>query len=106
MIRSLIAQLLRQFPSQHLWPDSQTFIEGMDLWNVESLCSLFTYLVGQMASRLPIICLIDGIGFYETEEYFDDMTTVILSLIDIVHDASNDRRPPFKLLLTSPLPTT
>lgn len=78
----------------------------MDLGNVESLCSLFTYLVGKMASRLPIICLIDGIGFYKTEEYLDDMTTVILSLIDIVHDASNDRRPPFKLLLTSPLPTT
>ena len=106
MMRALLSQLLRQFPSQHLQPDAQVFIQGIDLGNAESLCSLFTYLVGQMPPSIPIICLIDGIGLYETEEYLDDMTTVILSLINIVHDVSTDRRPPFKLLLTSQRPTT
>lgn len=105
MMRSLIAQLLRQFPAQYFQPDSQMFIQSMDLRSVESLCSLFTHLVGQIPPRTPVICIIDSVNLYETDDYLDDLASVILSLVSLVDDGSRGGRPPLKLLLTSPRPT-
>lgn len=105
MMRSLIAQLLRQFPGQYFQPDCQMFIQNMDLRSVESLCSLFIHLVGQIPPRTPVICIIDSVNLYETDDYLDDLASVILSLVGLVDDGSRGGRPPFKLLLTSPRPT-
>ncbi|KAJ3466703.1 hypothetical protein MRS44_004267 [Fusarium solani] len=105
MMRSLIAQLLRQFPGQYFQPESQMFIQNMDLRSVESLCSLFTHLIGQIPPRTPVICIIDSVNLYETDDYLDDLASVILSLVSLVDDGSRGGRPPLKLLLTSPRPT-
>ncbi|XEV04590.1 hypothetical protein FSHL1_009877 [Fusarium sambucinum] len=104
MIRSLIAQILRQFPLQYLSPDFHRSLQNMG--DVVSLCDLFQVLVSQIPSRLPIVCIIDGINRYETEEYLEDMTTVILRLVDLVDSSSSGKSTCFKLFITSPLPTT
>ncbi|KAL6918441.1 hypothetical protein FSST1_009936 [Fusarium sambucinum] len=104
MIRSLIAQILRQFPSQYLNSDVYTLLQNMV--DVEPLCDLFQFLVSQIPSRLPIVCIIDGINRYEAEEYLEDMTTVILRLVDLVDSSSSGNSTCFKLLITSPLPTS
>lgn len=85
MIRSLIAQLLRQSPSQYTNPNVHNYLRNMG--DVESLCNLFQVLLDQIPSGLPVICLIDGINRYETDEYLDGMSTVILMLVELV-DAS------------------
>ncbi|RGP68714.1 hypothetical protein FSPOR_5185 [Fusarium sporotrichioides] len=103
MIRSLIAQILRQFPSQYLNPDVHNFLQNTE--NIDSLCNLFRLLVSQIPARLPVVCLIDGINCYETDDYLDDMTTVVLSLVELVDTSSYGNSTCFKLLLTSPLPT-
>jgi hypothetical protein len=104
MIRSLIAQILRQFPSQYLNPDVHKFL--LNMGDVEILCNLFQLLVGHIPSPLTVVCIIDGINRYETGGYLEDMTTVILKLVELVNMYSNGNTASFKLLLTSPLPTT
>ncbi|KAM0424977.1 hypothetical protein ACHAPT_009778 [Fusarium lateritium] len=106
MMRSLIAQLLRQFPWQYLPSDAQMFIQGMDLGNVESLCRLFTDLIGQLPPQRPVICIIDSVNLYETDDYLDGLESVILSLLNVIDESSRGTGPPLKLFLTSPWPTS
>lgn len=103
MIRSLIAQVLRQYPAQYLSPEVHSCLRNMG--DIDSLCDLFRILLSQIPPSIPVVCLIDGINRYETEEYLDDMTTVILRLVELVDATSGERNTCFKLLLASPLPT-
>ncbi|EKJ77467.1 hypothetical protein FPSE_02340 [Fusarium pseudograminearum CS3096] len=103
MIRSLIAQVLRQYPTQYLSPEVHSCLRNMG--DIDTLCDLFRILLGQIPPSIPVVCLIDGINRYETEEYLDDMATVILRLVELVDVSSHGRNTCFKLLLASSLPT-
>ncbi|KAF5020732.1 hypothetical protein F66182_7234 [Fusarium sp. NRRL 66182] len=102
MIRSLIAQLLRQFPGQHIQPHPQIRAQDIERGSLDHLCMLFTHLAAQVPRKTPVVCLIDGLNLYEAQDFIDDMGRVVLSLIDLVHETKGRPVSPFKLLLTSP----
>ena len=92
MIRSLIAQLLRQFPFAAIEGD---FGSVIDLDNTNQLCHYFIQLIRRLPSNMTVFCLIDGIKEYEREDYLHGMDDVIYSLLDLVaeiasHESSAD----------------
>jgi hypothetical protein len=105
MIRTLVAQLLQQFPFFTIPPNPAIIIEQIEKHEIGQLCLLFRYLMRQLPPSMTIFCLIDGIHLYEREEYLHSMDSVILSLISLVEEHHHRRGAKFKLLLTSPQPT-
>lgn len=101
MIRSLIAQLLRQFPSPNIYPLSDTSTLDIETSNIPHLCTLFVHLIHQLPPNITIFCIIDGINEYEREEYLHGMDDVVLTLLDVVERG----RASFKALILSPRPT-
>ncbi|CAG7561917.1 unnamed protein product [Fusarium equiseti] len=84
LIRSFIAQILRQWPVE----------ENMDLempgndpstWtsDMNSLCYLFEQLVCQLGPNFPVWCIVDGLSRFETGLYgwLDDLTAIIGSFL-------------------------
>ncbi|KAJ4135296.1 hypothetical protein NW768_004920 [Fusarium equiseti] len=84
LIRSFIAQILRQWPVE----------ESMDLkipgnnpstWtsDTNSLCYLFEQLVCQLGPNFPVWCIVDGLSRFETNLYgwLDDLIEIISSLL-------------------------
>ncbi|KAF6807172.1 hypothetical protein CSOJ01_08360 [Colletotrichum sojae] len=104
MIRSLIAQLLRQYSFAAVQSDPWISLQELEGGDVEVLCHVFALLVRQLPSNTVVACLIDGICLYETEEYLSEMDVVVMSLLNLVGQSAPDRAS-FKLLITSPLPT-
>jgi hypothetical protein len=103
MIRSLIAQLVLQFPFPTIHPPSNMSIHGIDTAEIIHLCKLFIYLVQQIPPHTTVFCIIDGINEYEREEYLHGMDDVVFELMGLVDEGS---RASFKLLLLSPKPTS
>ncbi|KAI1130784.1 hypothetical protein F5Y10DRAFT_234803 [Nemania abortiva] len=105
MIRSLIAQLLRQFPAASIQPDPRVVMQEVERGNIKQLCMLFLHLVRQLPAAMTVFCFIDGINEYESEEYLHTIDEVIFALIELVDESSTSWRAKFKLLLLSPRPT-
>lgn len=105
MIRSLLAQLLRQFPATHVEADPRVGVPELGRASEAQLCGLFARLVRQLPPGTPVFCLIDGINAYESELFLDGMDTVVLALLGLVDESLAAGRVNFKLLLTSPQPT-
>jgi hypothetical protein len=102
IIRSFVAQLVRQFRSSTITPAHDKSLYDVAIGNTSRLCTLFVYLIVQLPPDITVFCLIDGINEYEREEYLHDMEDVVLTLLGLVEQSS---RPSFKLLLLSPRPT-
>jgi hypothetical protein len=102
MIRSLLAQLLRQFPAAEIEPDPR--VVAVEEAGTEELCGLFVHVVRQLPAATTVYCVIDGINEYEREEYLHGMEVVVTALLGLV-DEGGPGRARFKLLLTSPQPT-
>ncbi|KAJ2989594.1 hypothetical protein NUW58_g3394 [Xylaria curta] len=105
MIRSLLAQLLRQFPAGSIEPDSGLVMQEVERGDISQLCRLFVYLVRQLPPRMTVFCLIDGIGEYESEEYLHGMDLVVMTILELVDESATSGRAKIKLLLLSPQPT-
>ncbi|KAI1475686.1 hypothetical protein F4774DRAFT_273060 [Daldinia eschscholtzii] len=106
MVRSLIAQLLcdYDFGSGHLLPpdiDPEIIEEGHSL---SQLRRLFCWLVRQLPEEITLFCLIDGIVFYEREDFEDPMLDVLGDILGLT--VSNDVLASVKVLVTSPRPTS
>ncbi|KAH6847753.1 hypothetical protein B0I37DRAFT_375762 [Chaetomium sp. MPI-CAGE-AT-0009] len=111
MIRNLAAQLLaqRSFSLDHILTQrhaKSVNIQAIRDSDIGQLLNLFTELVRQVVcTGTSIFCLIDGIKYYEREEYLDDMSLVLRHLLDIREEGDSNRGV-FKTLVTSPTPTT
>ncbi|KAK7911951.1 hypothetical protein PG985_014432 [Apiospora marii] len=107
LIRSFISQLLRQ---EQQFDTSQLSVHvDLDLverGDVRELCELFRWLLCNMRgdSVMVLFAIIDGLKYYERDEYIGDMEVVLRYLLDLAQDPSLPCV--FKLLLTSPSPTT
>ncbi|KAG4222786.1 hypothetical protein PC116_g28741 [Phytophthora cactorum] len=106
MVRSLIAQLLcdYDFGSRHLLPpdiDPEIIEEGHSL---SQLRRLLCWLVRQLPEEITLFCLIDGIVFYEREDFEDPMLDVLGDILGLT--VSNDVMASVKVLVTSPRPTS
>ncbi|KAI1737675.1 hypothetical protein F4680DRAFT_427593 [Xylaria scruposa] len=106
MIRSLIAQLLRQFPAASIESDPGVVMQEVERGDVTQLCALFVYLVRRLPERMTVFCLIDGINQYENEQFLHTMDEVVLALLGLANEGiTSPWRAKFKLLLMSPQPT-
>ncbi|KAJ8120201.1 hypothetical protein ONZ43_g3032 [Nemania bipapillata] len=104
MVRSLIAQLLcdHDFGPRHLLPpdvDPDVIEQGHSL---SQLRRLFSWLVRQLPEEITLVCLIDGVSFYEREEFEDPMLD---ALGDILELATSNVAATVKVLVTSPRPS-
>ncbi|KAK0631216.1 hypothetical protein B0T14DRAFT_501310 [Immersiella caudata] len=105
MIRSLVAQLLTQRPFNLNEILPRVNIQAIRSGDIHQLLSLFTELVQQVSrSGTSIFCLLDGLKYYEREEYLDDMSLVLRHLLDVREGGTHGSV--FKVLITSPSPTT
>ncbi|KAI1806952.1 hypothetical protein F4811DRAFT_560169 [Daldinia bambusicola] len=105
MIRSLVGQLLQQNPCSLGDLAQHVSMQGVWRGDIQELCKLFGYLIRQLPSTVTVFCILDGIGFYEREQYKDDMEDILDYILDLVEDEEHCIAPVIKLLLTSPRPT-
>jgi hypothetical protein len=103
MIRSLVGQLLEQNPAYSAGVAQQVSMPDVERGNIPALCDLFRFLIGQLPSTITVFCMIDGVGLYEEEQYWDDMETILSFIQAFVEDEGI--HAPVKLFLTSPQPT-
>lgn len=104
MIKSLIAQLLRchSFNTWSLPHELNPFDFPEN--NMEKLCGLFGWLLHQIPRSITLVCLIDGIEYYERDAYLADMSTALAYILSLTLD--NTMNAPFKVLVTSPRQTS
>lgn len=98
MLRSLICQLLCLSCCRCSMDDQ----DGLDTQGVRKLLKLFERLLRHSSGGLPVVCVLDGVSFYESRHQADNTGKIIEGL------ASFARFDPttFILLLTSPLRTS
>ncbi|KAL2151993.1 hypothetical protein VTH82DRAFT_5177 [Thermothelomyces myriococcoides] len=103
MMRSLIAQLLcdYEFDQRYLLPPSAD-LHALEDHSLPQLWHLFGWLVRQMPEGVTLFCLVDGIVFYEREDFEEPMLDVLGDLIGLT--ASRDISAAVKVLVTSPRP--
>ncbi|KAL6692646.1 hypothetical protein J3F84DRAFT_351569 [Trichoderma pleuroticola] len=113
IIRSYIAQLLQQIPFEFMPLDMAIDLDSIskDDCKISHLCDLFVYFVRHLLPRdRTLVCIIDGIGDYETDELESDMLAVVKMLLQFCNTAEhgNDAGSPHgdaKVLATAPFST-
>ncbi|RBA09065.1 hypothetical protein FPRO05_07345 [Fusarium proliferatum] len=103
IIQSFICQLLCQY-------DFSTSISADDVrpdllyrGDIHELCCLFERLVFQLPRSTLLVCLIDGIVYYEREEFKESMADVLVTILRISDEQKTDAT--VKVLVTSPMRT-
>lgn len=103
MVQSFVCQLLCQFDFDGRLPASEISPELVELGDVEELCRLFEWLVCLLPEHAVVFCLVDGILYYERQEFGEDMAYVLTTILRM----SDEQRTPaaLKVLVTSPSKT-
>ena len=97
LLRSLVCQLLSTGPFDHGFRQMKHF-DGQDLGK---LLDLFVKLLQQLPEGTAVICIIDGISYYEDSRIRQDTLHMLGRLIKL----SRAETPIFKLLIASPTRT-
>ncbi|PON27164.1 hypothetical protein TGAM01_v204113 [Trichoderma gamsii] len=114
MMKSLLVQLLQQIPFAALTLDKSVDLNCLSESNcsVSKLCDLFVWLVQQQLTReYTLVCMVDGIGFYETDEFEPDVVVVMKMLLRLSGETSKEDddelllRGDIKVLITTPSTT-
>lgn len=98
MVRSLICQLLVAGSFEHGFEQT----ENLDVNDLGDLLTLFTKLLRQLPDRMAVVCIIDGISYYEDSHLREETIKSIRKLVKL----SRAEAPIFKLLVTSPTRTS
>ncbi|TGO71995.1 hypothetical protein BELL_0504g00070 [Botrytis elliptica] len=106
MIRSLVAQVLEQFTQIPDTLANDVNLASVDAGEIQHLCTSFVCLVRQLPATTTIVCMIDGIQFYEQDQYENDVEVVLGCLLSLADNEDPSISVRFKILLTSPRPTT
>lgn len=102
LIKSLISQTLSQYPFDTTMLNSYMIRDALD-GNFHALCVLFQSLADQLPKERTMVCIIDGIKYYERDVYEQEMGEAIVQILNLVH---NPNMPSImKVLVTSPLET-
>ncbi|KAI0470355.1 hypothetical protein F4859DRAFT_486496 [Xylaria cf. heliscus] len=103
IIRSLLSQLLQQQQQIYMsiQPNSWKLVQAGD---IQHLCLLFESILRQFPPDSVVFCIIDGIKYYERDEYLQHMSEVLRFLLDLTQGGR--LQCVFKILVTSPSPTT
>lgn len=104
LIRSFIRQLLGHYDFNGgnipVTPEDLDHVQNGD---VRALCTLFERLVQMLPKSVALFCLIDGVVYYEREEFLDDLGRVLMSILQL--SDQEGMHAPVKVLLTSPTRT-
>lgn len=98
LMRSLICQLLVLGPFDSGFRQAKSF----DSTDLATLFRLFKRLLLQLPESTVVVCVIDGISWYEDSDLWGDTRTVIRKLVRL----TREEVPILKLLMTSPKRTT
>ena len=104
MIRSLLSQLLQRHNFDTSTLHRELSLDRIQAGDLSELCALFGWLVRRLPESTTLLCLIDGIKYYERPEHADGMGLVLSGLLDLTLDP--EMRAVFKILIASPAPTT
>ncbi|KAL7820182.1 hypothetical protein V8C44DRAFT_315695 [Trichoderma aethiopicum] len=116
LMRSFIAQLLQQMGPGYVQLDMSVDLESVarEDCDISKLCDLFVHIVRQQLHRdRTLVCIIDGIGVYETDELEGDMLAVMKTLLQFRETAhqghgaepSSSSHGDVKVLVTTPFST-
>lgn len=103
IVASFIYQLLCQFNFDGLIPQDEIIPSLVQSWDLEELCRLFEWLVSSLPARLVVFCVIDGILYYERENFLDDTGYALVTILRISDD--QHMKAAVKVLITSPTKT-
>lgn len=103
IIASFIYQLLCQFNFEGSVPGDEIVRELVERWDLQELCRLFEWLVNLLPKHIVVFCLIDGILYYEREEFVEDMGYILVTILRISNDELT--KAALKILITSPTKT-
>ena len=104
MIQSFICQLLCQYDFLGQLLQHETSGDRIRHGDVDELCALFERLVHRLPNNVVLFCLIDGIMYYEREEFREEMERVLRTVLQV--SADNSTSAAVKVLITSPAKTT
>jgi hypothetical protein len=105
MLRSLIAQLLCDYDYNmrtELPPHVDSFL--LEQGNIEQLSLVLVWLIRQLPWDVTLFCLVDGIVFYEREEFENPMLDAMGPILGLAADEYVSAT--VKVLVTSPWPTS
>lgn len=98
LMQSLVCQLLKTNHFDQGFKHRKNF-DGQDL---HDLLDIFTKLVLQLPDETAVVCILDGVSYYEDSNLREDTCKVIKTLVKL----SRVEAPIFKVLMTSPMRTT
>lgn len=98
LMRSLVSQLLSAGPFAYGFKQTRHF----DDQDLGKLLDMFMKLLRQLTKGTTVVCIIDGISFYEGEHLRDDTCKTIRKLAKL----TKQDFPILKLLVTSPIRTS
>lgn len=100
MLLNFICQLLCQHDFEGRIPSAEILEELVILRDIEELCRLFECLISLLPEDVVIFCLVDGILYYEREEFRDDMAYILVTILRMSDEQSTPAA--LKVLVTSP----
>lgn len=101
LIQSLISQLLQQQPHMSISPSPlELKLDRVRQGDLQQLCQLLNLLVHSLPGEVTLMCLIDGMVYYERDEFIDETHYVLTELTRLVGDPTIQAN--VKLLITSP----
>ncbi|KAL5590948.1 hypothetical protein FOBRF1_014505 [Fusarium oxysporum] len=103
VIQSFICQLLCQYDFSNCISVGDVRPDLLHLDDVDKLCFLFERLVFQLPESTLLVCFVDGVVYYEREEFKESMADVLVTLLRISKEQRTSAN--IKVLLTSPTRT-
>lgn len=105
LMRSLVAYLVLSLVQNECIPDSapillEDFEGDFKHLSFQDICQLFHSLMAHVRREMTVYCIIDGISYYERQDWKDDYNLMMECFGSIIsHQATI---APFKLFVTSP----
>lgn len=103
MLRSLIVQLLlSESMSEPKWnmTKSDRLLSAVSECDLDALWEVFWVLSRQFAQEFTVFCLLDGISWYERDQWIEDLRWLVSKFQSVVHQGVEG--PAIKILMTSP----
>ena len=98
LLRALLAQVVSHF-AFHVGFTRKNEYDELQRFDTIRLCALFRELVEDLPEGLVLVCVIDGVSFYEASDWADDLRLVLETLNDLTRDP--EVWAAFKVLITS-----
>ncbi|KAH1931126.1 hypothetical protein KXV48_009180 [Aspergillus fumigatus] len=101
VFQSLLVRLLDMKRCDLGFIDDWGFVEGLENYDLSSLCDLLYHLIAQFSAQTTVYCVIDTISLFDNPRTLPDLKTVMDCFHDIVRDTSLS--PAVKILCTNPM---